>query len=195
MKNLPEALQAILSQPTPEALVALHGALLAFDQDTLPAQEALATAAHFHSYLSELKTKITARQYSELASRLDIGAVGAIALENLLTADQCDFWQHFLLGSLAEGLMVVASRQYIKGWQAETNLAHSRAAWYLSEALWRTSRQMRPDLPPDQRWQAIRSLLAPADDPAVPAPEKAVLLGRVFQILLLTHLTALLDKN
>ena len=195
MKSLPEALQAVLSQPTPEALVALQGALLARDPDTSRRQDALAVATRFHTYLSELRNKITARQYSELASRLDISAVGVIALESLLATEQCDFWQRFLLGGLAEGLMVIASRQYVKGWQAETDLAHSRAAWYLSEALWHTSRQMQPALPAEERWQAIRTLLAPADDPAVSAPEKAVLLGRIFQVLLLAHVAALLDED
>jgi hypothetical protein len=51
---------------------------------------------------------------------------------------------------------------------------------------------MQPDLPSEERWQAIQSLLAPASEPDVPAADKAVLLGRVFQILLLTHLARLL---
>jgi len=50
---------------------------------------------------------------------------------------------------------------------------------------------MQPDLPPEQRWQAIQGLLAPAYKADVPAPAKAVLLGRVFQMLLLTHLAHL----
>jgi hypothetical protein len=45
---------------------------------------------------------------------------------------------------------------------------------------------------PAQRWQNIAALLAPANEPQVPAPEKATLLGRIFQILLLTHLARLL---
>ena len=88
--------------------------------------------------------------------------------------------------------MVAASRQYVKGWETETGLVHTQSVWFLSEALWHASAGMQPGLPPDQRWQAIQSLLAPAADPSVPASDKAVLLGRVFQILLLTHLVRLL---
>jgi hypothetical protein len=149
-------------------------------------------AGHFYIYLSELQSKISARDYSELASRLDIGAVGAVALENLFTGDKEEFWQRLLLGGLGEGLMVGASRQYIKGWQIEAGLVHSHAVWYLTEALWSISGEMQPDLAPEKRWQAIHSLLAPIQAPDVPAADKAALLGRVFQVLLLTRVAHLL---
>jgi hypothetical protein len=54
---------------------------------------------------------------------------------------------------------------------------------------------MQPGLPAEQRWQAIQSLLAPAHDPSVPAPEKALLLGRIFQILLITYLAQILPGS
>jgi hypothetical protein len=180
MKSLADAIQPILSQPTPAALIELQGA-------------PLAVAGHFYAYLSELQSKISARNYSELASRLDIGAVGSVALENILAAQSHNFWQHLLLGGAAEGLMVAASRQYVKGWEIETGLVHSQAAWYLAEALWHASGETQPDLPAETRWQAIDQLLAPARDPDLPAPGKALLLGRIFQMLLLTHLARLLS--
>ena len=191
MKNLSDVLQPILAGPTPGALVALQGALLASEMDGEAVETALEIAGQFHTYLSELRSKITAKQYNELASRLDIGAVGVVALENILTTQKEEFWNRLLLGALGEVLMVAASRQYVKAWDAETSLVHTQAAWHLSEALWHTSRQMQPDLPPEQRWQAIQELLAPAYAAETPAPAKAVLLGRVFQILLLTHLARL----
>jgi len=191
MKNLSDVLQPILAGPTPGALVALQGALLASEMDGEAVETALEISGQFHTYLSELQSKITAKQYNELASRLDIGAVGVVALENILTTQKEEFWNRLLLGALGEVLMVAASRQYVKAWDAETSLVHTQAACYLSEALWHTSRQMQPDLPPEQRWQAIQELLAPAYAAETPAPAKAVLLGRVFQILLLTHLARL----
>lgn len=192
MTSLEDAIRPILSQPTPEQLVAFQGALLASGHQGEALDRVLEVAGHFYSYLSELQSKIAAKEYSELASRLDIGAVGVVALENVLDAEQEVFWQRLLLGGLAEGLMVAASRQYVKGWQVETGPVHSQAAWYLTEALWRASLEMQPDLPPEQRWQAIQALLAPAYDPETPAPDRAVLLGRIFQMLLVTHLARLL---
>jgi hypothetical protein len=195
MKKLQDVVRSILSQPTPDDLVALQGALLAFDRRSVAVERALDIAGHFHTYLTELQSKIAARDYSELASRLDIGAVGSVALENLIDTEGEHLWQRFLLGGLGEALMVAASRQYIKGWQVETGLVHTRAAWYLTEALWRASADMQPDLASERRWQAIQALLAPAYDPDVPAPDKATLLGRVFQMLLLTHLAGLATKK
>jgi hypothetical protein len=195
MTSLQDALRPILSKPTPEALVALQGALLASGPQGEATDRALDVAGHFYSYLSELQSKITARQYSELASLLDIGAVGAVALENVLSAEQGNIWERLALGAVAEGLMIAASRQYIKGWKAETGLVHAQAVWYLTGALWDASCEMEPGLPSERRWQAIQALLAPARDADVPAPDKAVLLGRIFQILLLTHLAHLLSNS
>ncbi len=192
MKSLEEAAHAVLSHPTPHALLDLQGALLSLGRDDEATARTLEVAGRFYGYLSELKTKIAAREYSELASRLDIGAVGAVALENVIAGQKDHLWQRLLMGSLGEGLMVAASRQYVRAWKVETGLVHTQAAWYLTEALWRASHEAQPDLDPGERWQAIASLLAPANEPQVPAPEKATLLGRIFQILLLTHLARLL---
>ncbi len=188
MKSLQEAVQAVLVQPDPTKLVTLQGALLASGRGGEAVDRALDVAGHFFGYLSELQSKIAAKDFSELASHLDIGAVGIVALENVVTGERDTFWQRLFLGGLSEALMVGASRQYVKGWQVETGLVHTEAAWYLAEALWQASCQMQPDLPAEQRWQAVESLLAPAYDPEVPAASKALLLGRVFQMLLLTHL-------
>lgn len=195
MQSLQDIVPMILTQPTPEALVVLQGGLLARLKEGEPVAQALELASHFFEYLCELQSKITARQYSELASLLDIGAVGAVALENMLFSEGGNSWQGFLLGAAGEGLMVAASRQYIKAWQAETGPVHTCAAWYLTEALWHASSEMRPELEEEKRWQAIQALLAPAYDPDVPAPEKAVLLGRVFQMMLATYLARLVTTG
>lgn len=194
MKRVQDVLPSILSKPTPADLITLQGALLASNQRGEAVERPLEIAGQFHAYLGELESKITARDYSELASRLDIGAVGAVALENLIAGDKEGFWARLLLGGLGEVLMIAASRQYIKAWEAETGQVHTHAAWQLTEALWRTSTEMQPDLPPEERWQAIQSLLAPVYAADVPAPDKAVLLGRIFQVLLLTHLAHLLPS-
>jgi hypothetical protein len=195
MLDLQEAIQPILSSPTPEALIALHGTLLARGGEDDAIEEALEITGHFYRYLSDLQSKLTSRSFSELASMLDIGAVGAVALENLVESEPEKLWKRLILGGVAEGLMVAASRQYVKGWAVETGLVHSHAAWYLTEALWRVSNETQPDLQPAQRWQAIQELLAPARDPDIPAPEKAVLLGRIFQILLIVHVTRLSTRD
>ena len=172
MKNLRSAMGQVLTAPTPDSLVQLQGALLACSDQGEPVMQALKVAGRFYSYLSELQSKITARQYSELASLLDIGAVGAVALENILASGEGDWWQRLLLGGTAEALMIGASRQYIKAWTIETQLVHTKAAWYLSEALWHTSVQMQPEIAAEQRWERLavypvfyQQLLYPAARP------------------------------
>jgi hypothetical protein len=195
MKDLQEALLSILSQPTPTTLVSLQGALLASSHRGEAVDCALDIAGRFHAYLCELQSKITARDYSELASRLDIGAIGAVALENMIASEGEHFWKRFLLGGIGESMMVAASRQYIKAWETETGMIYTSAAWHLAGDLWRASSEMQPDLPSEQRWEAIQSLLAPVDDPDVPSPDKAALLGRIFQMLLLTYMASLLPAG
>jgi hypothetical protein len=192
MDNLQDAARSILTRPTPEALVVLQGALLALEDHDEAVQRALEVAGRFHRYLGELQSKVTARDYSELASRLDIGAVGAVALENLICGEGEALWKRLLLGGLGEGLMVAASRQYIRAWQVEAGLVHSEATWYLGEALWHTSRRMQPNLSVRERREAIETLLTPARDPDTPASVKALLIARIFQVLLLSHLDRLL---
>jgi hypothetical protein len=195
MKSLRDAMGQVLTAPTPDALVLLQGALLASDRQGEPVVRALEIAGRFHSYLCELQSKITARQYSELASILDIGAVGVVALENLLAVGEGDWWQRLILGGTAEVLMIGASRQYIRAWEAETGPVHTGAAWYLTEALWRASAEMQPDRTAEERLQAVQALLAPAYDEQVSAPEKAILLGRVYQTLLVAYLAELLRES
>jgi hypothetical protein len=195
MKSLREAIQPILSMPTPAALLDLQGALLACGEASAVRDRALGIAGDFYDYLSELQSKLAARDYSELASRLDIGAVGAVALENLICVQGEDFWKRLALGGIAEGLMVAASRQYVKGWQIETSMVYSHATWYLSGALWQLSSEMQDGLPDARRWDAIQALLAPALDPDVSLADKALLLGRIYQIVLLSYLVRLLPES
>ncbi len=191
--SLKAILDLILREPTPAALWALQGELLVREgsasEEEIPAlRGAQEAAAEFYLYLSELQSKTSARTFSELASLLDIGAVGAVAIENVITERE-NILEKLLLGGLGESLMVLASRQYIKAWEVEAGLVHRRAAWYLFEALWRLSAQNQPTLPPAERKDRIQALLAPCLDDDTPAALKVVLLVRLFQVLLLIHLS------
>ena len=194
MRSVVDALQVVLRKPTASALLGLQGALLSMGGGEPEATRALELAGQFHAYLSELESKIAARDYSELASRLDIGAVGMVAVENLVSNKDEKLWQRLLAGGLGEGLMVAASRQYVKAWQVEAGLVHRNAAWFLAGVLWDLSRKMQPNLSDGQRWQMIQRLLEPAHDAAVPEPSKAVLVGRIFQLVLLIVIVRLLAK-
>jgi hypothetical protein len=189
--DLEPILHRVLQEPTPEALWELQGAMRvraagASEDEARALSHALETAGEFYLYLSELQSKTTAREFSELASLLDMGAVGLVALESLMTEGE-KLWEKVLVGGLGESLMVLASRQYIKAWAQETELVHRRAAWYLFGALWRLSMECQPDLAAEQRQALIQALLVPSLEAETPVPAKIALLGRLFQVLLLTY--------
>ena len=194
MKSMIEALQVVLQRPTPAALLDLQGALLSSGVTGPAVERTIEITGQFHAYLCELESKIAARDYSELASRLDIGAVGMVAVENLVANKDEKLLQRLLAGGLGEGLMVAASRQYVRAWQVEAGLVHRNAAWFLARVLWDVSREMQPEMPDGQRWQMVQSLLAPAHDAGVPEPGKALLVGRVYQLLLFVHVLYLVPR-
>ncbi len=189
-----DLLGRLLTEPTPADLLALQTTLLAAETDPTradAARRALDVTREFHGYLSELQAKSSAREYSELASMLDIGAVGGVALENLAEAGEA-LLQRLLLGGLSETLMVLASRQYVKAWGREMHPIHMRAVWFLRSELWRLSVAGRPDMPAEERAALVDTLLAPALDAAATDQVRVALLGRLFQILLIIHLAEVL---
>ena len=195
MESIRSAMGSVLRRPTPAALVDLQGALMASGLHGPALDNVLEIAGQFFSYLCELNSKGTARDFSELASRLDIGAVGAVALENVVAGGDGDIWRGALLGLLGEGLMVAASRQYVKAWEVEASQVHTCAAWHLTDAMWRASTEMQPEASPEDRWESIQNLLAPVYAADTPAADKALLLGRIYQVLLLSHVTRLLKTG
>lgn len=188
MTSLSAALNQALHSPQPADLVALQEALL-LQETTASADQAtvergLEVAGEFYAYLSQVQSALTARQFSELASWLDIGAVGAVAFEHIVTTHGGSLAE-LATAALSETLMVLASRQYVKAWDVESRVVHDHAAWYLRQALWRLSQERQAQLSPEARLAALRQILAPVADPAVPAAGKLLLLGRLFQVLLL----------
>ena len=181
----------VATAPTPEDLAALQGILLAWQGAVNESLEPLLNlVGSFHEYLSEVRGKIRGRAFSEMASLLDLAAMGAVAIEGM---DLSAGLGKLLLGSLGEGLAVLGSRQYIKGWNTEIGVLHEKAAWVLREALWSFSLANRPGLPALQRLALVESLLAPAlAGEGRRTPDSQMLatlyLACLFQILILAQL-------
>lgn len=187
MFSLGDALYRALHSPQPADLITLQEALLLYETGTGASQAAveggLEVTGEFYAYLSQVQSALTARQFSELASWLDIGAVGAVAFEHILTTQRGSLAE-LATAALSETLMVLASRQYVKAWDVESRVVHDRASWYLRQALWRLSQERQPQVEPEARLAALRQVLAPVADPGLPAAGKLLLLGRLFQALL-----------
>ncbi len=189
-------LERLLREPTAADLLALQTRLLVAEAEPEradAARQALDIAREFYGYLAELEAKTSAREYSELASMLDIGAVGGVALENLAEAGET-LLQRMLLGGLSEVLMVLASRQYIKAWRQEMFPLHRRAIWFLRRELWRLSVTGRPDMPAEDRARLVDGLLSPALQDSAPDEARVALVGRLFQVLLVIYLAQALSE-
>jgi hypothetical protein len=130
---------------------------------------------------------MTAREYSQLASRMDIGSVGMLAVQDLITERE-HLLESLFLGGLSEGLMVLATLQYVKAWEAETALVHDQATWWLFDGLWRLSSEFRPEMTADERRELIDALLAPVRSAETKSAVKVALLVRLFQALLVGSL-------
>ena len=182
------ALTAVLTQPTPDNLWQLRSQLL---ESALPADNpAWDILDKFFTFLNDLQGHMSTREYTELASKLDVGAVGAVAMQGLLEAhpDSDSFWQQLGLGIISESLIIAASRQYIKGAQAEIEALFRGAAWHAYQAWWHFSATMRPEMDNKERRQLLDNLFNTIHHPDVSDEAKALLLGRLFQILLLAQL-------
>jgi hypothetical protein len=181
-----------LASPTAGDLWRLRAELL---EAGLPADaRVMAVLGEFQSFLDHLATSTSSREYSEMASKLDIGAVGGVVLEQMLESRSGDdLALRLFTGALSEGLMVLATRQHIKAWEGELAAVYRGAAWYLYEELWRWAERKKPELSSGERRRLLDGLLAPVHSSEGDGPSKAVLLGLLFQLLLLSYLSEQLE--
>jgi len=150
----------------------------------------------FHRFLDQLATSTSSRQYSELASKLDVAAVGGVALEHLLEDQNAgELAMRLLTGLISEGLMIAATRQHVKAWEGELAAVYRSAAWYLYEELWRWSEQRKPDLAGGERRRLVDAVIRPIRLSETDGFSKALLLGLLFQVLLVSHLSHELPQS
>jgi hypothetical protein len=117
-----------------------------------------------------------------------MGAVGGVAIQNLLEQRDSDgWWQRLLVGGLSESLMIMAARQYVKAWDNEMSSDINQAAWFLYREYWQLSADMQPELAHTERRRLVDELLAPIHNSETSGTAKAALLGRLFQLLLMAN--------
>lgn len=181
------SLVSLLHEPSPAGLWQLRGDLYEKGvglED--PIQSVLDQA---YAFFNQLLATSSAKEYSHFASLLDIGAVGIVVLQNIGDAKETEnFWGKLISGALSEGLMVMASRQYVKAFDEELQAVYQSTAWDLFQALWSVSTTMQPNLAVRERRALLDHLLAPLTDAELPGTAKALLIGRLYQLLLLVHI-------
>jgi hypothetical protein len=177
-----------LTSPTPAALWELRADLL--EGGASPDDRPLEIIREFHSFLDRFATSTSSRDLNHLASKLDVGAVGGVVLEQLFEGcDTRDLAMRVLTGGISEGLMVLASRQYVRAQEGELAALFRETAWSLYDRLWQWTEAAKPDLDAAERRRLLDRVTAPLCDARAPAAIKAVLAGRLYQVLLLAHLS------
>jgi hypothetical protein len=183
-------LRRVITKPSTGDLVSLQTVLLSWEEKAGTPEErersanALALLGDFYCFLTGLECKLEAHTYAELASRMDMGAVGGVIADNVLGAG-CKLLERVLVGGLSEVLMVLASRQYVKAFDRELDTFHQQVAWKLRGHFWRFSAGRRPELSPEQRAALIDALFTPLLDRKSPGEAKSIALAYLFQLLLL----------
>ena len=186
------ALRKVLAAPQVRDLWTVRAELL--QAGLAPDSQVWPILSGFQEFLGRLETGSSSRDHSELASKLDIGAVGGIALEQILESETSgDLAQRLLMGLVSEGLMVAATRQHVKAWKGELASVYRSAAWLLYEELWRWTEGQKPDLPADERRRLLDRLFDPLHDSETPEESKTILVVRLFQVLLATRFADELD--
>ncbi len=188
------AVARLLTAPAAEDLWRLRGDLL--EKGVARGAAVWGVVDAFQRYLDTLATSTSSRDYSELASLLDISAVGGVLLENALETRTCqELAERVFTGALSEGLMVLATRQHVKAWEQELCVVYREGAWFLYQELWAWAEEQNPSLPAAERRKLLDGLLAPVLDPEVRGLAKAALVGRLFQLLLVIRLAQALASS
>jgi hypothetical protein len=192
--SLDGSLAAVLSSPTPEGVWRLRGDLLELgvpDESRIwPVLEKL------YGFLDRLTTGIDARDYSHLASKLDIGAISGVILEHLTEhAEPSERAMRLLSGALSEGLMALATRQHVHAWDGELAAVHRDAAWFLHGELWHWTSEQTPELAAAERRRLLDALMDPVTSRDMPGDQKLLLTGALFQVLIHHYVTELLPAT
>lgn len=189
-----KALTALLKLPSPESVWNLRAEILDAGREIDPDLSTI--LSEYYEFLDEIEKSCTAREYSNLASKLDIGAVGAWVFEDVLTEPDREMLSKKLLGALfSEGLMILATRQHVRAWEEELRAVYRRAAWYLFDQVWKFSLESRPELEAAKRRQLLEKLFRPILADNTDGEVKAVVCGRLFQILLLWKMSRTFQAN
>jgi len=192
--NLSDTLQRVLEEPTPGDLWALQGDLLAVGGDQEAASKARRVAGDFYLYLSDLISKVASRHHSQWAAALATASVTSVSFHELLHG-QVDAFKQLLLSGAPALLEIGSALESVKAWEMETGLVHYDAAWRLYGELWDISTTMLPVLPLDQRRACLDALLGPVVSPDTPGNVKAILLVKLYQVVLAMRLAPLLNET
>lgn len=157
--------------------------------------QALDLAATTHAFTSELRGFQSQKEHSEKASMFDLGAVGILAVENILTAEKPSL-ARVMMSALSEGLMFLASRQYVGGSDEVLRSVYHQYAASMYRELWILATDYRKTLNINavrELQQIIDAFFRKLEGEDVPAQARIAVLRQFYALLLTLRVSELLD--
>ena len=157
---------------------------------------ALAAVSRFHTFASEVKGFVVSRDFSKKASLFDVGSIGVLAVENVLTAERKSLFR-LLMSGLSEGLAFVASRQYISGSTAVLDALYRTNSAALYDDLWSLASEIRGPLDETtarEVQQGLDGFFTRIADPGVPVDRRVAAIYQMYGILVLVRCADLLKR-
>jgi hypothetical protein len=156
----------------------------------------LAAVARFHTFASEVKGFVVSRDFSKKASLFDIGSIGILAVENVLTAERKSLFR-IMMSGLSGGLAFAASRQYIYGSTAVLDALYRTNSAALYDDLWALATEIRGPL--DEKTarevqQGLDGFFKQLAGPGVPVDRRVVAIYQMYGILVLLRGADLLKR-
>ncbi|MGQ0797776.1 MAG: hypothetical protein ACT4OI_07955 [Methanobacteriota archaeon] len=159
------------------------------------AERTLQALSRLNAFTVEIRGFSGSRQAAETASLFDLGSIGVLSLETLLTAEKVTPMR-LLMSALAEGLMFLASRQYVRGSNVVLESTYRTHVLGLQDELWSAAMEFRER----EGLEAIRDARAKIDDvfrqlddPGVPVGAKVAVLEMLYALVVLVRGVKLLE--
>ncbi len=198
------ALREVLSRFDEPSVRRLRGEIqvavrwLAAREDVLrskAAQAALDAVTRLYQFGAEIGGFTSSRKAAERASLFELGSIGILAAENVLTAEKITPMR-LLMSGLSEGLTFLSSRQYVHGSNALLEATYRTHSVLVEDALWELASDLRGrgNLAAIREANAaIESLLTKLEDAVVPVGTKVAVVHEVYALIAIARCIRLLD--
>lgn len=160
------------------------------------AEKALDAVSHFYSFGVEIGGFQRSSKSANQASLFDLASVGVLGIENILTAENRSLMR-YLMSGLSEGLMFLASRQYVAGSEAVLEGTYKSHSLQVRDGLWALAKDFRSteDLAAIREARdAIDALFAKMNEPGVPLQPRVSLLHQLYGLIAIVRCAQLAEE-
>ena len=160
------------------------------------AEKALDALSRFYSFGVEIGGFQRSSKTANQASMFDLASVGVLGIENILTAENRSLMR-YLMSGLSEGLMFLASRQYVSGSEAVLEGTYKSNCLLVRDGLWALAKDFRSteDLAAIREARdAIDALFVRLNEPGVPLHARVALLHQLYGLVAIVRCAQLHEE-